>query len=65
VRFGDQAVGFVEAFKRFFDLVTTLFDCSLRGVATFLGNFVISAGSRVRHISSLPIVAYLSRGLDL
>jgi hypothetical protein len=48
-----------------FDVVVTLFECFLRRVATCLGNFIIPAGSRVRRISSLPIAAYLSRGLQL
>jgi hypothetical protein len=45
------------------DLVASLFECFLRGVATCLGNFVVPAGLRVRQFSSPSIVADPSRGL--
>jgi hypothetical protein len=48
-----------------FDLVATLFECFLSRVATCLGNFVVLASLRVRQISLRPIVAKLSRGLEL
>jgi hypothetical protein len=48
-----------------FDLVATLFERFLPFVATCLGNFVVPAGLRARQISSLSIVARLSRGLEL
>ena len=48
-----------------FDFVAALFECFLRRVATCLGNFVVPAGLRLRQISSLSIVACLSRGLQL
>jgi hypothetical protein len=46
-----------------FDLVATPFEFFLRPVETCLGNFVVLVGLRVRQISSLSIVACLSRGL--
>lgn len=48
-----------------FDLVATLLGFFLRRAASCLGNFVISAGLRLRKSRLLSFVAYPSRGLEL